>query len=1168
MNFSDASDDMPVLKKTAHPKKRMRMGCIVPLCLLVAVIIVVIFLPRILSTTPMRAIILQKVNAKLAPVKVDAKWKLRWWGEQNITDVRYEDPAHAMVFECERIVATPHVTSLIPPLTRPNLGKVLVQRPKVLVDLRTFAPAAVDTPVSVPPRVTPSDLPRVTETRPATPVVETKKPAYPKWLENVTMELVIEDGRIDEVEPSRVMIDKLQGALSLKTFSAPVIVSLEGSSGAEGVTFSATLPALRTLQTAPLDYAMRAVAHLEMRQVDVRCANVALEFLGIHPWLGNGVATGSLSLEPSQDAVPRTTVRADVTIADFALLVPGAPTRMTEHEALTLKTVAELARSGVTLQEFAFSSAWMNTLAHGELKKSLSAAVPLGKINGSAQAFLPEIANDFGALLKLPEGTKLSRGVASADFTAEGSDYAMTYTLNGKLDNFHATHNGQPVTFAPAPTLEMELSWPYTAPPVLSHLELQLPFLKIKGKGSLDATEISGGMDFDLFTQKYGGLFAFMPKCAGALVFDVNTTRAGDMMQVTATANTTGFAVTLPEREPFSPGTSKLTFAGQVPLSDNMKPKTELRKVKTEVEVGSLQVQASCAQLTLPPEGDPLIRALELGVKGELAVLTKLAAPWLPKFQTYAPKGVATLNITAESTGGKTRMQFVSLLRNASLTTHQFDIQEPGARFDGGATYSATNKVLTLSNVQFKSTAASSSSEKLTLQFARDADRKLPLVNGAFNVEANLAEIAAWQRSGIATPSKRFQGKLKLQADVSTPDAAGDTAVSLDATLVNTVYPLKVPLHIEHGSLHTRMALATDAEALTVHEAALRLPFLSADVAGRITALSSAMHADFTGTMTPDLSMISPFLPAELTEAGFRISGREARPVKFTADLADGVEALRLRGYASLAVFIESLSIFGMTASAADAMLTLKNGMLDVLYTPKIDSGVVTFNPTINTAAYPMTLSFASPLPLFDKVPLTSALADALLVYVNPIMKGSAQLSGLITLSLQADQLPLDETWKTSSFDGHVQLEKLQLTPGALLGDILTAINIAPKSLRVTLDDYTSAIVCRDGRIATDPMTLMLKDMPAKFEGSTTLSGTINYLATLPLTEKIVGDTAWKYAKGVKLTVAIGGTVTKPVIDTRKLAQQLGAIIRDAAKSVSTEQAVDLLQKIRDELRK
>ena len=367
------------------------------------------------------------------------------------------------------------------------------------------------------------------------------------------------------------------------------------------------------------------------------------------------------------------------------------------------------------------------------------------------------------------------------------------------------------------------------------------------------------------------------------------------------------------------------------------------------------------------------------------------------------------------------------------------------------------------------------------------------------------------------------------------------------------------------ATLVVRAGLASNAEILTVRELALRSPFLDADVTGEITDLLNTAHAKFEGTLTPDLEKISAFAPQELKDKGFAMTGREARPARFESDLADGIWGLRLRGKAEFNLFIESLALLDVKASPEEARLTLQNGNFAVTrYAPKIGTGQAELYPEILLASDPFEIYIGGQRrPHLDAVPITSALADTLLVYVNPAFKGSVA-EGLLTLRQDTTSIPLDDTWKDASFECNVLLEQVQIKPGALLVEMLQAIDLAPQT-PVTLNRYESDIHCNDGKISTKPMTLMVKDMPVEFKGTTTLGGNVNFVATLTLTESIAGSAAWPHVKGAKLAVPITGTVAKPVMNAEKLREDFQALLKAAAAERETELLKVILDGLREE---
>ena len=265
-----------------------------------------------------------------------------------------------------------------------------------------------------------------------------------------------------------------------------------------------------------------------------------------------------------------------------------------------------------------------------------------------------------------------------------------------------------------------------------------------------------------------------------------------------------------------------------------------------------------------------------------------------------------------------------------------------------------------------------------------------------------------------------------------------------------------------------------------------------------------------------------------------------------------------MRGRAELGLFVESLTLLDVKASAADVKFALLDGGLDVSYEPTIGAGSAAFNAAVNIASDPPMLQSAQRVLVVEKVPVNAALTDTLLVCANPALKGST-VDGVMSFHLDVDATALDATWRTTSFRGRAVFENLFITPGGLLLEMLGAVDYAePSSLRIRMGRHASDFLCVDGVVTESPLRLLeTGDLRVSCNGNTTLGGNVDYVATLLLKE-----TAWPRLQGAKLAVPITGTVAKPVMDTNKLRGDFQALLKAAA----AEREAELLKILREEL--
>jgi hypothetical protein len=103
---------------------------------------------------------------------------------------------------------------------------------------------------------------------------------------------------------------------------------------------------------------------------------------------------------------------------------------------------------------------------------------------------------------------------------------------------------------------------------------------------------------------------------------------------------------------------------------------------------------------------------------------------------------------------------------------------------------------------------------------------------------------------------------------------------------------------------------------------------------------------------------------------------------------------------------------------------------------------------------------------------------------------------------------------------------------------------------------------CQDGRVVTNPLRTNLGDSELIISGSLGLDTTIDYLAQVEVTERLVGGDLYNYLEGTVINVPIGGTLAKPDISSQTVQRAVTDLINQAGQKKLQEAAGNLLKKL------
>ena len=94
--------------------------------------------------------------------------------------------------------------------------------------------------------------------------------------------------------------------------------------------------------------------------------------------------------------------------------------------------------------------------------------------------------------------------------------------------------------------------------------------------------------------------------------------------------------------------------------------------------------------------------------------------------------------------------------------------------------------------------------------------------------------------------------------------------------------------------------------------------------------------------------------------------------------------------------------------------------------------------------------------------------------------------------------------------------------------------------------DLDIDFVARNGRIETSPIRLEIDGHPIELRGSVGFDKSLDYIAKLPITPKLVGDKAYRFLEGVTIDVPIRGNSKNPDIDESSMQKATAGLAEQA----------------------
>ena len=328
---------------------------------------------------------------------------------------------------------------------------------------------------------------------------------------------------------------------------------------------------------------------------------------------------------------------------------------------------------------------------------------------------------------------------------------------------------------------------------------------------------------------------------------------------------------------------------------------------------------------------------------------------------------------------------------------------------------------------------------------------------------------------------------------------------------------------------------------------------LSLSCTGAVSKLSTSRVLDSGGRIKCNLARISELVAAVSPGTELTIEGDEERDFSAHAELGGQgwVDILR-SAEIQARLYIKRMAKFGIDARDFDAVLEVRDGRAQARLKTSVNDGEMMVVPLADVSGERPQLRLPDDSQLLKGVRVNDAMLSELLALIHPVLRGCGVIGGRMDMSMERFGAPLDESFMDDiGFNGAIELRDLELGPGGLLKDLMSAAKLDVN--KVAVPDQKITFKGENGRITPSPLVIDAKGCQMTLSGSVGLDQTLGYVATVPVTEKMVSDKIYKYVKGASVEIHIGGTVTKPTISKESMDVTLRNLVREASKNLVEE---------------
>ncbi len=315
------------------------------------------------------------------------------------------------------------------------------------------------------------------------------------------------------------------------------------------------------------------------------------------------------------------------------------------------------------------------------------------------------------------------------------------------------------------------------------------------------------------------------------------------------------------------------------------------------------------------------------------------------------------------------------------------------------------------------------------------------------------------------------------------------------------------------------------------------------------------------GAMKLDLEAISSYIRS-LSELKLEMTGASEKPFSIKATSLDGkwVEIPK-RSEIVTSFHADKIRGFGLLVESLEVPIKLANGIAEIDIQGIVNNGKMSLQPAIDFSAEPPVISIPENNLVLTRVGLSEDMSRDLLAQLHPIFIGAAVSEGTLNLGLHHFKWPMGAAErKKAKFSGTITFNEVTLQAGGLLTPLLEVMKVEERE--ITIGDQPMECIGENDRIRCSPLEILVKDHSLMFSGSIGFDKSLDYIAQIPVTQRMVGGDAYKYLEGTSISVPIGGTVSKPSIRKDVVQTAIKDLVIQAGKKQITDQAGKLLQNL------
>ena len=314
------------------------------------------------------------------------------------------------------------------------------------------------------------------------------------------------------------------------------------------------------------------------------------------------------------------------------------------------------------------------------------------------------------------------------------------------------------------------------------------------------------------------------------------------------------------------------------------------------------------------------------------------------------------------------------------------------------------------------------------------------------------------------------------------------------------------------------------------------------------------------GTLTPNWEILSGLL-RQSVEPNATLAG-ESRPFHIQGLLSGDSLAGILKGLTGeLGVNLTSADAFGMRLGPAPIVIHMAGGIATVdEIQSTLNGGTVDLKPGLSIDEKTgIALVFYNGTKI-DGAAINDEVSRRVLRYVAPVLDKATHVTGKINLTIDNGEIPISAPpERTMTLNGQLAFQDVNFAPGPFANQVLSVVGKG-NSPGLKIQEPINLSIA-NSRVVQKGLEVPINgNSTIEIAGSVGFDETLDLRAKIPVSKGMLGQAGGldQLIGGEKLTIPIGGTVSKPMINK----QALQVALKGMLKNGLSKEASGLLKKL------